>query len=278
MFLPILRPKPISGPSGSVQDAPNAGSYGDQVNDTARFWWRVSTAVIVAVVGICLGLHEMGTWTLPGPFAAGLLIAGVFVAFVTATEAAVDQRRHGRVAELREQARAVLAPLLLELEEATGINARELGVAAYRIRKPIWPLGKTRLERLLRLQLLIKVASGIVWRPGVGVVGQCIQRGEDVVENLATLDEQLASVTPAEWDTLGDDLTYGFSYAEFQRVRGKYGVVLASPMIRETPLGSRVVGCVSVDAPPGSFQALASNDIRALVAAAAVTLAAVVAG
>jgi hypothetical protein len=248
------------------------------MSDMARFWGRVSAAVIVAVVGIGLGLHEMGISTLPSALAAGLLIAGVLVAFVTAAEAAVDQRRHGRVAELREQARAVLAPLLIELEEQTGINARELGVAAYRIRKPIWPFGKTRLERLLRLQLLIKVASGIVWRPGVGVVGQCIQRGEDVVENLATLDEQLASVTPDEWDSLGDDLTYGFTYAEFQRVRGKYGVVLASPMIKETPLGSRVVGCVSVDGPPGSFQALASTEIRALVAAAAVTLAAVVAG
>ena len=248
------------------------------MNDTARFWWRVSASVIVAAAGIGLGLNEMGTWTLPSRFAASLLVAGVLVGFLTAAEAAVDQRRHGRVAELREQARAVLAPLLLELEEQTGINARELGVAAYRIRKPIWPFGKTRLERLLRLQLLIKVASGIVWRPGVGVVGQCIQRGEDVVENLATLDEQVGGVSPDVWNGLGSDLTYGFSYAEFQRVRGKYGVVLASPMIKETPLGSRVVGCISVDGPRGSFQALASEEIRGLVAAAAVTLAAVVAG
>jgi hypothetical protein len=248
------------------------------MSDTARFWWRVSTAVIVGIVGIGLGLHEMGTWTLPGWLSAALLIAGVLVAFVTATEAAIDQRRHGRVAELREQARAVLAPLLLEIEEATGIGARQLGVAAYRIRKPVLPFGKDRLERLLRLQLIIRVASGIVWRPGVGVIGQCVARGEDVVENLTTLDEQLAGVSPADWDSLGDDLTYGFTYAEFQRVRGKYGVVLASPMIRETPLGSRVVGCISVDGPPGSFQALASEEIRGLVAAAAVTLAAVVAG
>jgi hypothetical protein len=248
------------------------------VSDTTRYWWRVSAAVIVAIVGIGLGLNEMGTWTLPSWLSTTLLIAGVLVAFVTAAEAAADQRRHGRVAELREQARAVLAPLLLEIEEATGINARQLGVAAYRIRKPVLPFGKERLERMLRLQLVIRVASGIVWRPGVGVIGQCVARGEDVVENLATLDDQLADVSPADWDTLGDDLTYGFSYAEFQRVRGKYGVVLASPMIRETPLGSRVVGCVSVDGPSGSFQALASEEIRGLVAAAAVTLAAVVAG
>ena len=63
---------------------------------------------------------------------------------------------------------------------------------------------------------------------------------------------------------------------EFQRVRGKYGVVLATPMIKETPLGSRVVGCVSVDAPADAFAAMSSDEVRGLVAAAAVTLAAVV--
>jgi hypothetical protein len=170
-----------------------------------------------------------------------------------------------------------LAPLLLELEEATGINARQLGVSAYRLRQHIWPFAKPRLERLLRLQLLIRVSSGIAWRPGLGVIGQCIQRGEDVVENLAALDEQLSDVLPDEWASLGDDLTYGFSYEEFLRVRGKYGVVLASPMIKETPLGSRVIGCVAVDAPANAFAVMASEGIRGLVAAAAVTLAALLA-
>jgi hypothetical protein len=206
-----------------------------------------------------------------------LIVAGVLVAFITATEAAIDQRRHGRAGELREQARAVLAPLLLELEEATRINARQLGVSAYRIRQPIWPFAKPRLERLLRLQLLIRVSSGIAWRPGLGVIGQCILRGQDVVENLAALDEQLGDTPPDEWASLGDDLTYGLSYEEFLRVRGKYGVVLASPMIKETPLGSRVIGCIAVDAPANAFTVMASEAIRGLVAAAAVTLAALLA-
>ncbi|MGH8825143.1 MAG: hypothetical protein ACRDVN_11775 [Jiangellaceae bacterium] len=247
------------------------------MNGRFRFWWRVAAAVIAAAAGLGLGLHETGAVTLPSWLAVTLIAGGVSVAFVTATEAAIDQRRHGRAAELREQARAVLSPLLLELEEATGINARQLGVAAYRVRHPAWPFGRVRLERLLRMQLLIRVASGIAWRPGVGVIGQCVERGEDVVENLATLDEQLADVSPADWASLGDDLTYGFSYDEFQRVRGKYGVVLATPMIKETPLGSRVVGCVSVDAPEDAFAAMSSEEVRGLVAAAAVTLAAVVA-
>ena len=39
---------------------------------------------------------------------------------------------------------------------------------------------------------------------GDGVIGQCVERGEDVIENLATLDEQLADVSPADWASLGD--------------------------------------------------------------------------
>ena len=244
---------------------------------SVRFWWRVSAAAVAAISGLGLSLHETGAWSLPRSLVVFLIVAGVLVAFVTATEAAIDQRRHGRAGELREQARAVLAPLLLELEEATGINARQLGVSAYRVRQPIWPFAKPRLERLLRLQLLIRVSSGIAWRPGLGVIGQCIQRGQDVVENLAALDEQLGDVSPDEWASLGDDLTYGFSYEEFLRVRGKYGVVLASPMIKETPRGSRVIGCIAVDAPADAFTVMASEAIRGLVAAAAVTLAALLA-
>ena len=172
------------------------------MNSRFRFWWRVAAAVIAAAAGLGLGLHETGAVTLPSWLAVTLIAGGVSVAFVTATEAAIDQRRHGRAAELREQARAVLSPLLLELEEATSINARQLGVAAYRVRHPVLPFGRVRLERLLRMQLLIRVASGIAWRPGVGVIGQCVERGEDVVENLATLDEQLADVSRADWASL----------------------------------------------------------------------------
>jgi len=53
--------------------------------------------------------------------------------------------------------------------------------------------------------------------------------------------------------------------------------VLASPMIKETPLGSRVIGCIAVDAPADAFTVMASEAIRGLVAAAAVTLAALLA-
>lgn len=278
LFLPFfttgLPPAPPDSASVAARSLP--GSYGGPVDGSARFWWRVAAAAVAAAAGLGLGLQETGVWSPPRELTVSLVVAGVLVAFVTATEAAIDQRRRGRVAELREQARAVLSPLLLELEEATGINARQLGVAAYRVRRPIWPFSKPRLERLLRLQLLIRVSSGIAWRPGVGVIGQCVERGEDVVENLAALDEQLDDVPPHEWASLGDDLTYGFSYEDFRRVRGKYGVILASPMIKETPLGSRVIGCVSVDAPADAFEQLADEEVRGLVAAAAVMLAAVV--
>ncbi|HEX6232136.1 MAG TPA: hypothetical protein VFZ63_03330 [Jiangellaceae bacterium] len=241
---------------------------------SVRFWLRVAAAVVVAIVGLGLGLEEAGVWEPTRQLIVAMIAASVAIAFITTTEAAIAQYRHGRAEEIREQARAVLAPLLLELEEATGISTRYLGVSAYRLRPKILPFRKRRLERLVRMQLVIRVTSGIAWREGVGVIGQCVERGEDVIENLATLDEQLAEVTRKEWKGLPRDLTYGLTYDEYARVRGKYEVILATPMIRETPLGSRVIGCIAVDAPQAAFDALARDETRGIVAAAAVPLAA----
>lgn len=244
---------------------------------SVRFWWRVFAALVAAAAGFGLGLHRVEVWTLSPWLGVTLVAAGVAVAFVASTEAAVDQYRHGRFEELREQARAILAPLLIELEEETGISARKLGVAAYRVRRSPVPFRRPRLERLLRIQLVVSVSSGVTWRPGVGVVGQCVERGEDVVENLALLDEHLADVEADEWSSVPSDLTYGFSYEEYRHVRGKYGVVMATPMIKETRFGSKVIGCVAVDAPEDGFEAMAAEEVRGLVAAAAVTLASLIA-
>jgi hypothetical protein len=241
-----------------------------------RFWFRVAAAAIAAAVGLSLGLEEAGAWEPPRPLIVGLVSTGVSVAFLIAVEAAVDQYRHGRVEELREQARAVLAPLLIELEQATGVRSRQIGVSAYRLRRRILPFRRARLERLVRLQLVIRVSSGIAWRVGVGVIGQCVQRGEDVVENLAALDDQLTQVGADDWKSLPDDLRYGMNYQEYQRVRGKYDVVLATPVIKEMPLGSKVIGCIAVDAPRDAFEALSDQETRGLVAAAAVPLAALI--
>lgn len=244
---------------------------------TVRLWIRVAAAVIAAAVGIGLGLDEAGAWDAPRGVAVALVTAGVVVAFIVSVESALDRYLYGRAEELREQARAVLTPLLIELEEATGIDAGELGVSAYRLRPRLLPFRRPRLERIVRLQLVIRVSSGISWRTGVGVIGQCVTRGADVIENLAMLDEELVDVTAEEWRSLPDDLTYGFTYDEYLRVRGKYAVVLATPMIQERPLGSRVIGCIAVDAPAAAYDSLASNETRGLVAAAAVPLAALVA-
>jgi hypothetical protein len=241
---------------------------------SVRFWLRVTAAVVLALVGLGLGLEEADVWDPSRRLMVAMIAASVAIAFITTTEAAVDQFRHGRAEEIRDQARAVLAPLLLGLEEATGISTRNLGVSAYRLRRKILPFRKRRLERLVRMQLIIRVASGIAWREGVGVIGQCVERREDIIENLATLDAQLGDITPAEWKQLPTDLTYGLSYDEYARVRGKYEVILATPMIRETPLGSRVIGCIAIDAPQAAFDALARDETRGIVAAAAVPLAA----
>ena len=244
--------------------------------ESNRFWWRMIAAATTAGAATALGLQQVGLWNASRPVDAALVMLGTTAGFATATEAAWDDHRRRKGEDLRESVRAVLSPLLFDLQDATGISARRLGVAAYRRHSSIWPWRPERLERLLRLRPVNQGASGIVWRPGVGVIGQCVERGEDVIEDLATLDEQLADVGADEWSTLASDLTYGFTFDEYQRVRGKYGVVLATPIIHETPAGSRIVGCVSVDGPPDSFDVMADEAVRGAAASAADVLAALV--
>jgi hypothetical protein len=50
-------------------------------------------------------------------------------------------------------------------------------------------------------------------------------------------------------------------------------VVLATPIIEDTAKGSRIIGCVSVDAPPDTFDLIASDTVRGAAATAADVLA-----
>lgn len=235
--------------------------------------WRVAAAASTAAAATGLGLHQAAVWSPAPPVNAALVGLAATVGFATATEAAWDDHRRRRVADLHDSVRAVLTPLLFDLQDATGVSARRLGVAVYRRRGSPLPWRTDRLDRVLRLRPVNQGASGIAWRLGVGVVGQCVARGEDVVEDLAALDDQLADVGPREWPTLPEDLTYGLTYAEYRRVRGKYGVVLGTPIIDDTAKGSRIIGCVSVDAPPDSFDQIASDAVRGAAATAADVLA-----
>ncbi|HEV2087585.1 MAG TPA: hypothetical protein VGR21_04670, partial [Cryptosporangiaceae bacterium] len=181
---------------------------------------KVSWAVLAAVVALVLALHGAGIWTLGTEWQARLIVATAVISVGTTLLAALGEYRRQRGEALAQHARAILVPLAFVLQDLTGIDVRDQGIAAYLRRRLWWSPFRERLVRIYRERPRLSSASGVDWRPGVGVIGRCVALGQDVCVDVASLDELLAGVTEGEWAGLDAEITLGLSYADHQRLRG----------------------------------------------------------
>ncbi|MFD9441203.1 hypothetical protein ACFWBR_25030 [Streptomyces sp. NPDC060006] len=234
---------------------------------------KCSSALLIAATGIALAGNEAELWTLSDRWKFSLSATPIFVGFLGATTSAAGQFFGQRLEKKKKHAEFVLAALAWDLHDITGIDVRDLGTAAYikhRWGRWVWPW-QEGLRRLARVRPKLAGTSGVRWRPGVGVVGQAVSKRRDVCENLDLLDSQLTNATKPDWEQQDEDARMGMSFDEYHGARGMFAVVLASPMIH--PNSSEVVGCLSVDAPAGSYAQLSGDPVRAAVGAAADELA-----
>lgn len=234
---------------------------------------KVGWAVVAAAVAMALSLVEADLWTVDSGTRLTLILAAAAIGVAATVLAAFGEFLRQRGEARADHARAILVPLAFVLQDMTRIDVRDLGIAAYLRQRPWWWPFRERLCRVYRERARLASASGVRWRPGKGVIGRCVELGQDVCVDLAGLDDLLADVTPEQWADLDGDLTLGLTVAEHRRLRGKYGSVLATPILVEYPTGTRVVGGLTVDGPPGSYDLLASRQVRAQVASAAELLA-----
>lgn len=190
------------------------------------------------------------------------LVLGFFAALGSAARQAYVRSREVR----REKVGIILRGMAFTIQDDTAIDVRDIGTAAY-LTQPWWHWPffsrKGYLQRIARERPKQTGVSTIRWRSDVGVVGICVALGKDVVEDIALLDDGLGKINADEWVTGPESL--GLTYDEFQKVRDKFAVVLASPII----VAGKAVGCVAVDGPVGSYDKLEANSLRGIVAAAA---------
>ncbi|MET8525603.1 hypothetical protein [Micromonospora sp. NPDC005172] len=133
----------------------------------------------------------------------------------------------------------------------------DLGLHVWRI---AWALRRPR-RRLVRIATyrLGSTPATRAFEPGrgVGVVGLCWKRNEEVAVDVERLATKLT--TDAEYDTYvsanGADDVMNLAWSEFQRVRHR-GAVFASPIRNGR---GEFIGCVSVDATSG-FATLANDE------------------
>ena len=234
---------------------------------------KVVWALFAAGVALALALGQAGVWRAERGAMITLIVAAAAISVLSTLFGAYGEFRRQRGEALSVHARAILVPLAFVLQDQTGIDVRDLGIAAY-IRQRVWwwPV-RERLVRVYRERPRLASASGVRWRPGAGVIGRCVELGQDVCVDLAGLDELLTGVTAAEWKELDAGLTLGLTFSEYQRLRGRFGVVLATPILVEYPTGAQIVGCVAVDGMAGTYDRISSRDVRAQAASAAELLA-----
>jgi hypothetical protein len=233
----------------------------------------VFIAAAAAVTTACLFAVGSDVWNPSKSVRTTLVVAAGALAFVSALAAAIEEYRGGVAAAMREKVAFVLRALAFDLQDAVGLDVRELGVSAYVLRREVFAPWRLRLARLHRERpAWSRATAGVHWRPGKGVVGRCVAEGKDVAVDLIVLDKALRDVTRRQWSSTDAELRLGLSWREYQRVRGKYGVVVASPIIDDRGPHARVIGCVAVDAPPGSLKKVTPEPVRERVATAATAI------
>jgi hypothetical protein len=90
--------------------------------------------------------------------------------------------------------------------------------------------------------------SGISWEKGKGVIGLCWETKSSQNVNL---DEppfsELMQTTKQEWTAISSSVCFGLSYNDYQALKGKYGTVIAVPIVAD---GGGYKGCITLDMPP----------------------------
>ncbi|WP_432542101.1 hypothetical protein [Kineococcus sp. SYSU DK002] len=217
----------------------------------------VALVVLAALVGAGLALERAELWDTSSTVVAVLILATALLAIVPAVLRAVAEVRGRRTAALRELHEDVLSGALWALADASGLDPRDLALAAYRVRRPRWRAAT--LERVHRVRARRRPgASGVAWAPGKGVIGECVASGAVVARDVAAAE--------------GAGDPQGLSEAEIARVRGKYPVVVAVPLVDDSGSRSAVTGCLALDGPAGSLPALTRPDVLAVLEATARTL------
>lgn len=238
---------------------------------------KIGAAVLAGLVAVGLGLDSADAWDPSAGIVVGLVVLAAVLAAGSTIASAVAEWRRRQLGARREQAEILLTATLwavvdLSAQSTTGaVDYRDLGIAAYRVRRIRWRSGQERLDRVHRVRARHRPASSrIDWAPGKGVIGVCVQRGEQVAQDVGAIGAALWPCTQEEWDTIVPaDAKLGLTYQEFVDVHAKYEVVVATPIIDDASTSSRVVGCVALDGPEGSLATLTAQPVLDQLDAAA---------
>jgi len=231
---------------------------------------KTVVALAAAIAAVLLGLHQLRVVSLSRPAIIVTVIISAALAAVTTIAGSWSQWRQHRLGSRQEAVDALLTTSVWAIVDLLSgeLDYRDLGLAAYVTRRPWWPapgsgrIGQVRLVRLHRVRASRRpVTSDMSWRPGKGVIGACVERGQVVAMDLRELYDELGDIGQSEWAALPSDVSLGLSWQEFLDIRNKYDVVVAMPILQETSGRTQVRGVVALDGPAGTLELLSADGV-----------------
>jgi hypothetical protein len=233
---------------------------------------KTLAALLAAVAGMILALNGAHVIEASTRLLVACVVTSAALAALTTIGGAWGEWRDRRLGARRELADIQLTAAAWAIVDQVGpdLDYRDLGLAVYRTERVWWWPPRHRLRRLHRVRASRRpTTSDVKWGPGKGVIGACVTRGEVVAVDLGKMYRDLGDRTEAEWPQLPDDVRLGLSYAEYLDVRDKYAVVIATPVIDDSGVRSKVLGCLALDGPEGRFAELTSDETLGILNSAA---------
>ncbi|MGW2871313.1 hypothetical protein [Kitasatospora sp. NPDC001225] len=204
-----------------------------------------------------------------------LMLAAVAViaamAIYEPVRVARKERKEERKRVTRSKVLSALSTALVQIEDITALRASEIGLQAFSIEKKAWSREK-HLVRLARLRFNdMQPPSDIEWLEGKGIVGECWRFRRYHEYDFDTHHSDQHTWTEEKWDELSPDLTMGMSWAEFEQVRGRYGIIGAFPIVHADT--NRLLGVLALDGSPGNYNNLTAGPVQRVCASAAARIA-----
>lgn len=216
-----------------------------------RVSWTAGVGALAALTGVALVLDRKVTddswsWVHDTDIQVTLVVALSAVTFVDAARRSFLRLGMGAINERKVEIRKNLATLIVTLHEVTNERIQDYGVSLYLLRAKRVPWGSQALVRLVRVRIVDNLnPSDVIFEPGKGVVGACWADQRETHKDLRQINARWVDkeISEEAWATFRDNVTDGFTLAEFKMVVGKYAEVLALPVM----LDQKLVGVLSVD-------------------------------
>jgi hypothetical protein len=204
----------------------------------------VLNSAAVFVLGASRQNWPAGFWVQRAAWIVAALVVSAAVPLLQYAISNRGERARRRALEREQRIELFLAACLVYVVRHAGADFEHTGIQAFAVRGRL----HRRQVRLAKVRLGAVPSSGIVWYADKGVVGRCWSARLAQYEDLETHFARYRDVSRSEWEQLPAAVRFGLTYDDFQRLKNKYRIVAAAPIIDRQ---DRYVGCVTADMPPG---------------------------